>query len=158
MPTEVLLIDDSDGDVRLTREALCEAKLSINLNVATDGIDGLAFLRREGVHSHAPRPALILLDLNMPRMDGWELLARIKADARLRTIPVVILTTSDAEADVERGYDLQASCYLRKPGEWEGFADLMKNTLDFWLTKVKLPQLQQRDDARNQTAFSKVIR
>jgi chemotaxis family two-component system response regulator Rcp1 len=144
MSTEVLLIDDSEGDVRLTREALRDSGLAINLSVATDGVDGLAYLRREGIHVDAPRPALILLDLNMPRMDGRELLAFIKADSALRSIPVVILTTSDAKADVDIGYELQASCYLRKPGEWEGFADLMKNTLDFWLTKVKLPQLTLR--------------
>jgi chemotaxis family two-component system response regulator Rcp1 len=109
MPTEVLLMDDSEGDVRLTHEALLEAKLSVHLSVATDGADGLALLRREGVHANAPRPSLILLDLNMPKMDGRELLARIKADASLRAMPVCILTTSDAEADVDKGYDLHGN-------------------------------------------------
>ena len=143
MPIQVLLVEDSPGDVRLTQEAFRDANGSINLNVASDGVEAMAFLRREGVHHNAPRPDLILLDLNLPKMDGREVLAHIKEDAALKTIPTVILTTSDAEADIVRSYQLQANCYLTKPVQLDAFESLVKSVNDFWLTKVKLPQQEQ---------------
>ena len=138
-PIEVLLVEDSPGDVRLTREAFKNAKVHINLHVASDGTEAMAFLRHEGVHVHAPRPALILLDLNLPKMDGHEVLARIKEDASLKTIPTVILTTSEAEEDIAKSYQLQANCYLSKPVQLEEFERLVKSINEFWLTIVKLP-------------------
>ena len=140
MEVQVLLVEDSPGDVRLTQEAFREANMSINLHVASDGVEAMSFLRQEGVHTKAPRPDLILLDLNLPRMDGREVLALIKADQSLRTIPTVILTTSDAEADILKSYQLQANCYLSKPVQLDAFETLVKSINDFWLTKVKLPQ------------------
>ncbi len=140
MPIEVLLVEDSPGDVRLTREAFREANGSIRLHVASDGVEAMAFLRREGVHVSAPRPDLILLDLNLPRMDGREVLTRIKADDSLKTIPTVILTTSDAEVDIVKSYELQANCYLSKPVELEAFEVVVRSINDFWLNRVKLPQ------------------
>lgn len=139
-PTEILLVEDSPGDVRLTREAFRDAKTQINLHVATDGVEAMAFLRREGVHANAPRPDFILLDLNLPRMDGREVLAHIKADAELKSIPTVILTTSEAEADIIRSYELQANAYLSKPVQLPSFENLVVSISDFWLTKVKLPR------------------
>src|SRR3984957_10680373 len=139
MSIEVLLIEDSPGDVRLTQEAFREAKMSVNLHVATDGVEGMAFLRREGVHSEAPRPDIILLDLNLPRMDGRQVLTLIKEDESLKTIPTVILTTSEAEEDIVKSYQLQANCYLSKPVQLEAFEALVRSISDFWLTKVKLP-------------------
>jgi chemotaxis family two-component system response regulator Rcp1 len=139
-PIEVLLVEDSPGDVRLTRESFREASASIHLNVASDGVEAMAFLRNEGTFVHAPRPDLILLDLNLPKMDGREVLALIKKDASLKLIPTVILTTSVAEADIAQSYELQVNCYVSKPAEWDAFASLMKNIIDFWLSKVKLPQ------------------
>jgi CheY-like chemotaxis protein len=136
----VLLVEDSPGDVRLTREAFREANGSIRLHVAMDGVEAMAFLRREGVHANSPRPDLILLDLNLPRMDGREVLARIKADASLKLIPAVILTTSDSEIDVVKSYELQANCYLTKPVQLEAFESQVKSISDFWLTAVRLPQ------------------
>jgi CheY-like chemotaxis protein len=136
---DVLLVEDSPGDVRLTREAFREANGSVRLHVASDGVEALEFLRREGVHRDAPRPDFILLDLNLPRMDGREVLATIKADSNLRTIPTVILTTSDAEADVLRSYELNANAYLKKPVTLEAFDHLVKSISDFWLTQVVLP-------------------
>ena len=143
MPIEVLLVEDSPGDVRLTQKAFRDANKSIHLHVASDGVEAMAFLRREGIHAQAPRPELILLDLNLPKMDGREVLARIKEDANLKTIPTVILTTSEAEADIANGYQLQANCYLSKPVELDAFESLVKSINDFWLTKVKLPQQRQ---------------
>ena len=140
MPTEVLLVEDSPGDVRLTREAFRDASTAINLSVASDGVEAIAFLRKEGEHAEAPRPDLILLDLNLPKMDGRAVLAFIKADAKLRTIPTVILTTSEAQEDIAKSYQLQVNCYLSKPAQWDAFAGLVRNIIDFWLTKVKLPQ------------------
>jgi chemotaxis family two-component system response regulator Rcp1 len=140
MPMQVLLVEDSPGDVRLTQEAFREANASIRLNVAKDGVEAMAFLNKEGVHARAARPDLILLDLNLPRMDGREVLARIKADDGLKTIPTVILTTSDAQADVVRSYELQANCYLTKPVQLEAFEALVKSINDFWLTMAQLPQ------------------
>jgi two-component system, chemotaxis family, response regulator Rcp1 len=140
MPTEVLLVEDSPGDVRLTREAFRDANAAINLSVASDGVEAMAFLRKEGEHAKAPRPDLILLDLNLPKMDGRAVLAFIKADAKLRTIPTVILTTSEVQEDIAKSYQLQVNCYLSKPAQWDAFAGLVRNIIDFWLTKVKLPQ------------------
>jgi CheY-like chemotaxis protein len=140
---EVLLIEDSLGDVRLTQEAFRDANTYIHLHVATNGVAAMAFLRREGVHSQAPRPDFIVLDLNLPKMDGREVLARIKKDDSLKTIPTVILTTSEAEADVANSYRLQANCYLNKPVRFDAFESLVKSINDFWLTKVKLPPQAQ---------------
>ena len=140
MPTQVLLVEDSPGDVRLTREAFREANIEIKLHVAEDGVEAMEFLRREGSHAAAPRPELILLDLNMPRMDGREVLALIKADDKLKSIPTVILTTSEAEVDIVKSYHLQANCYLSKPVELDAFESLVKSINDFWLTRAKLPR------------------
>lgn len=143
MPIEVLLVEDSPGDVRLTREAFKDANKSIHLHVANDGVEAMAFLRKEGAHKSAPRPDLILLDLNLPKMDGREVLYRIKQDEDLKTIPTVILTTSEAEADIVKSYELQANCYLNKPVQLDAFEALVKSINDFWLTKVKLPEQRQ---------------
>jgi chemotaxis family two-component system response regulator Rcp1 len=137
---DVLLVEDSPGDVRLTQEAFREANGSIKLHVAVEGVEAMAFLKREGGHAHAPRPDIILLDLNLPKMDGHEVLAHIKADGELKTIPTVILTTSEAETDIVKSYQLQANCYLTKPVQFDEFASLVKIINDFWLTRVKLPQ------------------
>lgn len=140
---DLLLIEDSPGDVRLTQEALSEANRSIHLHVASDGIEAMAFLRQEAPHAHAPRPDLILLDLNLPRMDGREVLAHLKADDTLKSIPVIILTTSEAEVDIVKSYQLQANCFLSKPVQLDEFESLVKSINEFWLTKVKLPQASQ---------------
>ena len=139
-PLQVLLVEDSPGDVRLTQEAFHDADPEIDLRVAVDGVEAMSYLRREGVHIDAPRPDFILLDLNLPKMDGREVLAHIKEDDDLKTIPTVILTTSDAEADIVTSYKLQANCYLSKPVQLEEFESLVKSINDFWLTRVKLPQ------------------
>jgi two-component system, chemotaxis family, response regulator Rcp1 len=143
MPIRVLLVEDSPGDVRLTQEAFRDANSTIRLHVANDGVEAMAFLRRQGAHTQAPRPDLISLDLNLPKMDGREVLAHIKEDADLKTIPTVILTTSEAEADIVKSYELQANCYLTKPVELDTFEALVKSINDFWLTKAKLPQQRQ---------------
>ena len=137
---EVLLVEDSPGDIRLTREAFRDANAAIHVNVATDGVDAMAFLRQEGDQADAPRPAIILLDLNLPRMDGREVLAQNKADPSLKTIPTIILTTSEANADIVQSYELQANSYLTKPVQLEKFESLVKSINDFWLVKAKLPQ------------------
>ena len=137
---EVLLIEDSPGDVRLTREAFRDAHHPLRLHVASDGIEAMAFLRREGVHSEAPCPDFILLDLNLPRMDGREVLAIIKEDAHLRTIPTVILTTSESDVDILASYMLEANAYLSKPVQLDAFERLVASIGDFWLTHAKLPQ------------------
>ena len=140
MPLEVLLVEDSPGDVRLTQEAFAAANISVHLNVATDGVEAMAFLRREGAHAKAPRPDLTLLDLNMPRMDGRQVLAHIKNDENLKTIPIAILTTSESESDIAKSYELHANCYLCKPVQLSAFEGLVKSINDFWLTKARLPQ------------------
>ncbi len=140
MAKEVLLVEDSPGDVRLTREAFRDYDKSVNLHVAVDGVDAMAFLKRQGVHADAPRPDFILLDLNLPKMDGREVLARIKSDDSLKSIPTVILSTSDAETDIANSYKLQANCYLSKPVQLDEFENLVKSVTEFWLTKVKLPR------------------
>ncbi len=141
MPLEVLLVEDSPGDVRLTQEAFRAVNPAVNLHVAADGVEAMAFLRREGVHANAPRPDLTLLDLNMPRMDGREVLAQIKNDEKLKMIPIVILTTSDSEGDVANSYQLHANCYACKPVQLSAFDNLVKSINDFWLTKARLPQI-----------------
>ncbi len=143
-PIDVLLVEDSPGDVRLTQEALRDANRAIHLHVAVDGIEAMNFLRREGQHARAPRPDLILLDLNLPKMDGREVLAQIKADDGLKTIPTIILTTSEAEADITKSYQLQANCFLSKPVQLEAFESLVKSINDFWLMKAKLPHQGDR--------------
>jgi len=143
MPIEVLLVEDSPGDVRLTREAFGDVNSSVHLHVASDGMEAMAFLRREGAYARAPRPGIILLDLNLPKMDGREVLVHIKEDESLKMIPIVILTTSDSEVDIATSYQLQASCYLNKPVQLDAFEALVKSINDFWLTKVKLPHQKQ---------------
>jgi two-component system, chemotaxis family, response regulator Rcp1 len=138
-PIEILLVEDNPGDVRLTIEGLRESKVRNNLHVAPDGVAALEFLRRDGTYADAPRPDLILLDLNLPKKDGREVLAEIKADPALRTIPVVVLTTSSAEKDVLRTYELQAASYITKPVDLEQFITVVKSIEDFWLTIVTLP-------------------
>ena len=141
-PIEVLLVEDSPGDVRLTQEAFRDTNLAIHLHVASDGIEAMAFLRRQGVHSDAPRPDLILLDLNLPKMDGREVLAHIKDDSSLKTIPTVILTTSEAEVDIVKSYQLQANCYLCKPVQLDAFQALVMRINEFWLVTARLPLLR----------------
>ena len=141
---QVLLVEDSPGDVRLTREALKDANASVTLHVACDGIDGLAFLRREEPHTGVPRPDLIVLDLNLPRMDGRELLEVIKTDDDLKAIPTIVLTASDADADIQRSYELKANCYLCKPQQLDAFWDLVQSINTFWLGYARLPQQEQR--------------
>ncbi|MBJ7600946.1 MAG: response regulator [Candidatus Nephthysia bennettiae] len=136
---DILLVEDSPGDVRLTREALKEAKVANRLHVAPDGVTALDFLRRNGEHPEAPRPDLILLDLNLPRMSGREVLEAIKSDDELKRIPVVILTTSHDESDVLRAYDLHANCYISKPVDLDQFMTVVRTIEDFWLTVVRLP-------------------
>ena len=136
---QILLVEDNPGDVRLTQEALREGKVHNELSVVGDGVDALAFLRREGGFADAPKPDLILLDLNLPRKDGREVLEELKADPDLRRIPVVVLTTSKAEEDVIRSYDLHANCYITKPVDLDQFIHVVQSIEDFWLTIVKLP-------------------
>ncbi|MBA2670706.1 MAG: response regulator [Gemmatimonadetes bacterium] len=138
-PIEILLVEDNRGDVRLTQEALTEGKIRNNLHVVTDGVVALEYLRREGGHVDAVRPDLILLDLNLPRKDGREVLEVIKADPKLRCIPVVIFTSSQAEQDIIRAYDLHANCYVSKPVELDRFIEVVKSIVDFWFSIVKLP-------------------
>ncbi|MGH6975258.1 MAG: response regulator [Stellaceae bacterium] len=142
---EILLVEDNPGDARLTQEALREGKIRNNLHHARDGVEGLAFLRREGEFAKAPKPDLVLLDLNMPRKDGRQVLAEMKQDPRLRTIPVVVLTTSEAENDIVRSYELHANCYITKPVGLEQFIAIGHEIESFWLAVVTLP-------TRNETA------
>jgi CheY-like chemotaxis protein len=138
-PVVVLLVEDDPGDVLMIREAFDENKVRNELHVCSDGEDALAFLRREAPHEAAPRPDLVLLDLNLPRRDGREVLAEIKADERLRTIPVVVLTTSEAEEDVLRSYALHANAYVTKPVDFDRFIDVVRQIDEFFVTVVKLP-------------------
>lgn len=141
-PVEILLVEDNAGDVRLTREALREGKVYNNLHWAKDGVEALEFLRREGNHADAPRPDIILLDLNLPKKDGREVLAVIKSDDQLKQIPVVVLTTSKAEEDVLRSYALHANCFITKPVDLDKFILVVKSIDRFWLTVVTLPPQQ----------------
>lgn len=136
---EILLVEDNPGDARLTREALKEGRVRNNLHVAQDGVEALEFLRRAGRFADAPRPDLILLDLNLPRKDGREVLTEIKRDSDLRFIPVVVLTTSEAEQDVLRSYELAANCYITKPVDLEKFLTIVRSIEEFWLNIVRLP-------------------
>lgn len=136
---EILLVEDSPGDVRLTQEALKEAKVRNRLHVVMDGVEAMDYLKRRGRHADAPRPDVILLDLNLPRKDGREVLQEIKADPDLQTIPVVVLTTSRAEEDVIKAYENHANCYITKPVDFEQFIKVVKSIEDFWFTVVKLP-------------------
>jgi len=138
VPIEILLVEDNPGDVRLTKEALRDARVRNNLSVAMDGVDALAFLQREGKHAAAPRPDLILLDLNLPKKNGRELLEEIKGDEKLSSIPVVILTTSQAERDIMESYRLRANAYVTKPVDLEQFLKVVKSIEHFWLEIVKL--------------------
>jgi two-component system, chemotaxis family, response regulator Rcp1 len=150
MALEVLLIEDSPGDVRLTQEAFRAANNSVRLHVANDGVEAMAFLNREGAYAQAPRPDLTLLDLNMPRMDGRQVLALIKNDDGLKTIPTVILTTSTAEDDIVSSYRLHANCYFSKPVQLEDFESLVKTINDFWLTTAKLPREEKPTGTTNE--------
>jgi CheY-like chemotaxis protein len=137
---DVLLVEDDPGDVLMTREAFEEHKLRNALHVVNDGVEAVAFLRRKGAYADAPRPGLILLDLNLPRMDGRDVLQEIKTDEALRSIPVVVLTTSEAEEDVLRSYDLHANAYVTKPVDFERFIKVVQQIDDFFVTVVKLPR------------------
>ncbi|GHF33581.1 CheY-like chemotaxis protein [Amycolatopsis bartoniae] len=137
---DVLLVEDDDGDVLMTQEAFEHHKIRNKLHVVKDGEQALQFLRREGEYADAPRPGLILLDLNLPRRDGREVLAELKNDAELRVIPVVVLTTSEAEEDILRSYSLHANAYVSKPVDFERFIDVIRQIDDFFVTVVKLPQ------------------
>jgi chemotaxis family two-component system response regulator Rcp1 len=138
-PIEILLVEDNPGDVRLTREALKEAKVHNCLSVVGDGVEALAFLHRKGIYTMAPRPDIVLLDLNLPRKDGRQVLAEVKADPELRRIPVVILTTSKAEEDILKTYDLHANCFITKPVDFDQFVKVVQSIEHFWLTIVTLP-------------------
>ena len=138
-PIEILLVEDNAADVRLTEEALKEGKVRNNLHVARDGMEALEFLHRQGKFKDATRPDLILLDLNLPRRDGREVLADIKNDPDLKMIPVVVLTTSSDEADILKSYKLHANCYITKPVDLEQFVNVVRSIDDFWLTVVRLP-------------------
>jgi len=138
-PVTILLVEDNEGDVRLTREALDEGQVANNLFVAMDGVEALAILRKEAGHEDKPRPDLILLDLNLPRKDGRAVLAEIKSDEALRRIPVVVLTTSKAEEDIVKTYDLHANCYITKPVDFDKFVSVIRIIDDFWLRVVRLP-------------------
>jgi chemotaxis family two-component system response regulator Rcp1 len=138
-PIEILMVEDSPSDALISREALAYAKVLNHLHVVEDGVRAIAFLRREGLYAQAPRPALILLDLNLPKKDGREVLAEVKADDQLKTIPVVVLTTSRAEEDILRAYGLHANCYITKPVDFVRFAEVVRAIEHFWFTIVSLP-------------------
>jgi two-component system, chemotaxis family, response regulator Rcp1 len=138
--TEVLLVEDNLGDVRLAREAFRDVDSDIHLHLAADGIEAMAFLRQQGAHVKAPRPDLIVLDLNLPKMNGREVLAQIKGDENLKMIPTVVLSSSETDADVLISYQLQANCYLRKPAQWDAFVGMVRSINSFWLSGTKLPQ------------------
>ncbi|MDY6864441.1 MAG: response regulator [Halobacteriota archaeon] len=138
-PIDVLLVEDNPGDVRLTEEALKEGVMRINLHVTNDGVEATKFLKKEDEYANAPSPDLILLDLNMPRKGGREVLEEIKADENLRRIPVVVLTTSRAEEDIKKSYDLHANCFITKPVDMDQFVEVIKFIEGFWFTVVKLP-------------------
>lgn len=138
---EILLVEDSPGDVRLTQEALKDSKLYNNLNVVPDGVEAMAFLRRQEQYTNAPRPDLILLDLNLPRMDGRQVLQEIKNDESLKRIPVVVLTTSSNETDIFITYNLHANCYISKPVDFTQFINVVKSIEHFWFSIVKLPPI-----------------
>ena len=138
-PVQMLLVEDNLGDIRLTEETLRDAKVMVNLHVVGDGVEAMAFLRKESKHANAPRPDLVLLDLNLPKKDGREVLAEMKQDPDLRRIPVVILTISNGQEDILKSYNLHANAYVTKPLNLEQFAKIVKAIEDFWFTVVKLP-------------------
>ena len=138
-PIEILLVEDNPADVRLTQEALREGKVRNVLHVARDGVEAIDFLRRRGDFPNATKPDLVLLDLNLPRKDGREVLAEIKADPELKKLPVVVLTTSSAEKDILKSYELHANCYITKPVDLEQFVNVVRSIDNFWLTVVRLP-------------------
>jgi CheY-like chemotaxis protein len=140
MRVEILLVEDNPGDVLLTRDALKDTKLKNNVSVVSDGVEALEFLRKQGKYANAPRPHLILLDLNLPRMDGREVLEAIKNDPKLESIPVIMLTTSDAETDIAESYKLRANCYITKPTDLDQTVKVIKSIEEFWLTTAKLPK------------------
>ena len=142
-PIEILLVEDSPSDTELTIEALQEGKICNHLSIVEDGVQAMDFLRRKGSYAEAPRPDLILLDLNLPRKDGREVLAEMKTDPNLRTIPVIVLTTSKADEDVLRAYSLHANCYIIKPVDFRQFLEMIKFIESFWLSVVKLPSAQK---------------
>lgn len=139
IPAEILLVEDSPSDVLMTREALASAKVLNNLHVVEDGVEAMAFLRQQGAYATSPRPHLVLLDLNLPRKPGRDVLAEIKNDAVLKTIPVVVLTTSNAEADVLSSYGMHANCYIAKPIDFANFASVIQSIERFWFAVVTLP-------------------
>lgn len=145
-PIDILLVEDNPGDAELAREALAKSKLKNSLHWVEDGEAALEFLYKKGIHSNAPRPDLILLDLNLPRKDGTEVLAEIKENETLQLIPVVILTTSQAEEDIFKTYKLHANCYITKPIDFEQFIKVVRSIEDFWLSIVKLPPSGDRND------------
>jgi two-component system, chemotaxis family, response regulator Rcp1 len=139
-PVEVLLVEDNPGDIRLTQEAFKDGRILVNLSVATDGVQAVDMLNRRGQYTSSPRPDLILLDLNLPRKNGREVLVEIKADEELKRIPVIVMTTSKAEQDIHRAYNLNANCYITKPVEFDEFLKVVRSIEDFWLTIVTLPR------------------
>ncbi|WP_442946428.1 MULTISPECIES: response regulator [unclassified Nostoc] len=139
MPIEVLLVEDNPGDAQLTRIALEDSKISIHLNVVEDGVEAMAFLRKQGQYIRVAHPDIVLLDLNLPRKDGREVLAEIKADEKLKRIPVVVLTTSQAEEDIIKAYNLSANCYITKPVDFDQFVKIVQSIENFWFAIVKLP-------------------
>ncbi|WP_373529325.1 response regulator [Nostoc sp.] len=139
MPIEVLLVEDNPGDAQLTRIALEDSKISVHLNVVEDGVEAIEFLRKQEKYAQAAHPDIILLDLNLPRKDGREVLAEIKGDENLKRIPVVILTTSQAEEDILEAYNLSANCYITKPVDFDQFVKIVKSIENFWFAIVKLP-------------------
>lgn len=143
-PVKILLVEDNPGDIRLTKEALREGKVYNEMHVATDGLEALAFLRQKGQYANAPRPDVVLLDLNLPLMNGVEVLAEIKADPHLKRIPVIVLTTSEDERDILKSYDLHANAYVTKPVDLERFIEIIEQIEGFWLTIVKLPPTEQK--------------
>jgi len=141
---EVLLVDDNPADIDLTSEVLAKSKRHFHVNVVSDGAEAISFLRRQGKYAEAPAPDLVVLDLNLPRKDGREVLSDLKADPALATIPVVIFTTSGANSDITRSYQLGANCYLRKPGDLPNFVAVVQSMADFWLGFASLPQKEKR--------------
>ncbi len=139
MPIEVLLVEDNPGDAQLTRIALEDSKISVNLNVVEDGVEAMAFLRKQGNYADAPHPDIVLLDLNLPRKDGREVLAEIKADQSFKRIPVVVLTTSQSEEDILKAYNLSANCFITKPVDFDQFVKIVQSIENFWFAIVKLP-------------------
>jgi chemotaxis family two-component system response regulator Rcp1 len=139
-PIHILMVEDDPADVRLTREALKNKKVHTTMDTVEDGIEAMAYLRKEGIYADMQRPDLILLDLNMPRMDGREVLSELQNDPRLRHIPVIVLTTSEGEEDILSAYEMNANCYITKPVDWRQFIKVVELIEDFWLTVVKLPK------------------